>query len=255
MHAPVVILGIGELAGVFAHGFLRRGHPVYPVTRDTDRGAMSSELPGPALCLVTVREGDLEEALSSLPAPWRHVVGLVQNDLVPSQWEKHHLDPTVAVVWFEKKAGRPVTVIRPTIVGGPGADMLVAALAAVHIPAEVAVDRRRLIDALVAKNLYIGVANIAGLELAAGATVGELWAQHRSLAEGVAADVLSLQEALVGETLDRRPLLDDLAAAIAADPAHGATGRTARQRLDRALAVATDHQVAVPTMQRIAAGA
>ena len=29
MNEPIVIIGIGELASVFARGFLRCGHPVY----------------------------------------------------------------------------------------------------------------------------------------------------------------------------------------------------------------------------------
>lgn len=33
MNQPIVIVGIGELGGVFAKAFLRNGMPVYPVTR------------------------------------------------------------------------------------------------------------------------------------------------------------------------------------------------------------------------------
>ena len=36
MKSPVVLIGIGEMGGVFARGFLRAGYPVYPVTRQTD---------------------------------------------------------------------------------------------------------------------------------------------------------------------------------------------------------------------------
>ncbi len=32
MQQPVVIIGIGELGGVFAGAFLKNGHPVYPIT-------------------------------------------------------------------------------------------------------------------------------------------------------------------------------------------------------------------------------
>ena len=66
-----------------------------------------------------IREADLDVTLDALPAPWRSHVALVQNDLVPSDWSRHHLlSPTVAVVWFEKKPGRAVKVIRPTLIGG-----------------------------------------------------------------------------------------------------------------------------------------
>lgn len=255
MPAPVVVIGIGELAGPFARGLLRCGHPVYPVTRHTDQSAAASEVPGPALTLITVREADLEGVLDSLPAPWRHAVCLVQNDLVPADWERHHLEPTVAVVWFEKKPGSPVKVIKPTVVGGAVAETLVAALTAVAIPAVVAPSPGALLAALVAKNLYIGVANLAGLGIPAGTTVGVLWAEHRALAENVASEVLSLQERLVGVTLDRDKLLAEMVDSFTADPDHGATGRTARLRLERALAQASELGIAVPTLRRIAGAA
>lgn len=36
MKPPVVVIGIGEMGGVFARGYLKNGHPVYPVTRGSD---------------------------------------------------------------------------------------------------------------------------------------------------------------------------------------------------------------------------
>ena len=35
MNEPIVLVGIGEMGGVFARAFLRAGHPVYPVNRST----------------------------------------------------------------------------------------------------------------------------------------------------------------------------------------------------------------------------
>ena len=54
MKSPVVIIGIGEMAGVFARGFLRSGYPVYPVTRDVDMQELAGKLPEPALVLLAV---------------------------------------------------------------------------------------------------------------------------------------------------------------------------------------------------------
>lgn len=252
MKAPVVIVGIGELAGPFALGFLRLGHPVYPVTRHTDRAEEAARLPATELTLVTVREADLDGLLASLPAPWRHHVGLVQNDLLPADWERHQLNPTIAVVWFEKKRGVAPKVIKPTIVGGPRADLVVSALEAAEIPAMVAASDASLLNALVAKNLYIGVANIGGLAVAPDTTVGSLWSDHRALANDVASDVLDLQEALVGQDLDRDTLIKDMSESFDADPDHRATGRSAPQRLEKAIAQATEHEIGVPTLRRIA---
>ena len=36
MNQPIVIIGIGELGGIFAKAFLHAGHAVYPVTREMD---------------------------------------------------------------------------------------------------------------------------------------------------------------------------------------------------------------------------
>ena len=36
MKNKVVLIGVGEVGGVFARGFLKLGHSVYPVTRDVD---------------------------------------------------------------------------------------------------------------------------------------------------------------------------------------------------------------------------
>ena len=48
MKSPVVLIGIGEMGGVFARGFLRAGYPVYPATRVTDqfRGWYGTRRPG-----------------------------------------------------------------------------------------------------------------------------------------------------------------------------------------------------------------
>ena len=45
MKAPIIIIGIGEMGAVFARGFLRCGHPVYPVTRHTDITRLAQDIP------------------------------------------------------------------------------------------------------------------------------------------------------------------------------------------------------------------
>ena len=49
MKKPVVMVGVGEMGGVFARGFLRHGHPVYPVTRIMDIQQTAAALPTPAV--------------------------------------------------------------------------------------------------------------------------------------------------------------------------------------------------------------
>lgn len=250
MPPPVAIIGVGQMGGVFAGALLRTGHAVHPVLRATPPETVAAALPHPALALVTVAEKDLSPVLQSLPEPWKQRAGLIQNELLPRDWLAAGIvDPTVAVVWFEKKPGRPVNVILPTPVAGRSAPLLVAALEAVEIPALHIEGEDRLEWELVRKNLYILTANIAGL--VAGGTVGQLWDEHRDLVERVAAEVLGLQEWLVGHPLARSELVAAMVAAFAADPDHGATGRSAPGRLDRALAHAEAAGLAAPTLHSI----
>src|SRR5690606_29823066 len=126
MSGDVVLWGVGEIGGVFAKGLLRAGHTVHPVTR---HHGPNLALKDPALVLVTVGEADLPAVLRDLPDSYRSRLGLVQNELLPPAWTEHGIeDPTVAVIWFEKKPGRPVQEILPSVLGGPQAALLEAAL-------------------------------------------------------------------------------------------------------------------------------
>lgn len=246
----VVVRGMGELGTIFAQGFLRAGATVVPMLRSTSVEA--TERPGRVrLCLVAVGEADLDSALATLPERWRPKVGLLQNELLPYVWQRHGIeDPTVAVVWFEKKPGTPVTQILPSPVGGPEAALMVLALEECGIEAFEIEDGRQLTEALVAKNLYILVSNLAGLEV--GGTVEDVWHSNRDLSEAVASEVLDVQEALVGHAVDRSGALATMERAIEADPAHKATGRSAPDRLARALRNAAQFDLPVPTLRRLA---
>lgn len=249
--AITVLIGVGEMGGVFAKALLRSGRTVVPVGRSTDQRALAELIPRPDLVLVTVGESDLDATLADLPDVWRGRVGLLQNELLPHAWERHDITrPTVAAVWFEKKPGRAVKVIIPTPIAGPAAGWLVDALDGIGISATEVAEGDALVGELVAKNLYILTANIAGLET--GGTVGELWSDHRGLATAVATDVLDVQDALVGEAVDRESAIAGMVAAFEGDPEHGTTGRSAPDRLRRALAVADRHDLAVPTLRRLA---
>lgn len=252
MNRPIVLVGVGEMGGVFARGFLRAGHPVFPVTRAMDLNAAAMAVHDPVLVLVAVAEADLHPVLAELPEAWRDRVALLQNELLPRDWRRHGLErPTVISVWFEKKRGREAKVILPSPAHGPGAGLLATALERLDIPARVLDGEAELLEELVLKNLYILVSNICGLTV--GGTVGELWQAHRGLALEVAADVLALQEHLTGHGLDHERLVAGLAEAFAADAAHQCQGRSAPQRLQRALEQADAAGLAVPALRRIRA--
>ena len=103
---------------------------------------------------------------------------------------------------------------------------------------------------LVAKNLYIITTNVAGLKT--GGNVGELWREHRELAEAVANDVIDLQQALTGETFDREALIQSMVTAFDGDPEHKCMGRSASARLQRAMEHADTHRLEVPSLAEIA---
>jgi ketopantoate reductase len=251
MREPVVIVGVGELGGVFARALLRAGHPVLPVTREMDMTAESDTCPEPELVLITVGENDLQPVLESLPAAWCDRVGLLQNELLPRDWEKHGLtDPTVIAVWFEKKRGMDHKVVIPSPAHGPRARLLVDALATLDIPAHTVTGTEQRDFELVRKNVYILTTNIAGLET--GGTVTELWRDHRELAEKVAHEIMDIQAWLTGSELDRPALIRGMIEAFEGDPEHGCTGRSAPARLTRAIGHADEAGLAVPTLRDIA---
>jgi hypothetical protein len=251
--SPVVLIGVGEVGGVFAKALLRTGRPIYPVVRSSSIEVVVNAVPEPALALVTVGEKDLEDVMAELPSRWRSRSGLIQNELLPRDWNAAGLsDPTVAAVWFEKKPGSDVKVILPTPIGGPTAQILVDALNGIDIPAVAVHDQSRLEHELVKKNLYILTANITGLVV--GGTVMELWNEHRAMTEKVADEVLAIQAWLVGHSLDRDLLIDEMIDAFAADPLHGATGRSAPGRLERALRFASQADIDVPTLSAVHQG-
>ena len=252
LNPPVVLIGVGEMGGVFARGLLRAGYPVYPVTRHTAMNELATVIPEPAMVLVAVGENDLHPVLDLVPESWRDKLALLQNELLPRDWQAHGLQqPTVTSVWFEKKPSRDPKVIIPTPVYGPQANTLAQALTMLDIPVKLLHSPQQLLHELVLKNLYILTTNIAGLNL--GGNVGELWSQHRDVAVAVADDVLDIQRALTGQEFDRAALMAGMVEAFDGDPGHGCMGRSAPARLARALAHADEFGLEVKTLRSLAA--
>ncbi len=247
---PIVVIGIGEMGGVFTRGFLKLSYPIYPVTRHMEMEAIAAAIPEPALALVAVGENDLHATLEKIPAAWRDRLGLLQNELLPRDWQRHGIThPTVVAVWFEKKKGQDYKVLVPSPVYGPAAPLLEAALEALEIPAWELKDEEQLLFELVRKNVYILTTNIAGLVV--GGTVEELWAQHRTLARGVAEEVMDIQFRLIGRELDREQLVAGMVEGIKGDLEHKCTGRSAPARLERAIDHADHFELAVPKLREI----
>ncbi len=252
MQPPVALVGLGEMGGVFARGLLRSGHPVYPIIRGMDPAQAAAAMPEPEAVLVAVAERDVHPVMESLPEQWHDRLCLLQNELLPQDWERHGVaDPTVISVWFEKKRGQDVKVIIPSPARGPHARLLETALGSLDIPTRLLETRAQLLFELVLKNLYILTTNIAGLQV--GGTVGDLWAAHRTLAREVADEVMDIQAALAGTDLDREGLIRAMVSAFAGDPDHKCMGRSAPARLARALEYADRFRLDVPRLRALGA--
>lgn len=246
-----LIVGMGELGGVFALAMLRRGIAVVPVLRATPAARVLEREENPTICVVTVGEEALAGVLDGWLQKYADRMVLVQNELRPSEWERRGLPtPTVAVVWFEKKPGRDVRALVSTPVFGPQAVTVVNVLSAFGLPAHVEVDPERLVFELALKNLYILAMNIAGL--VQGTDVGTLWREHHPLLEQVCAEVLEVESAQMQRELPAKSLKIELERIISADPRHAARGRSATRRLARILATARQLGLRTPTLDEIA---
>jgi hypothetical protein len=252
MKNPIVIVGMGQLGGVFARGFLSIGHPVYPILRSTQLIEAIKEYPEPVLLLLAVGKKDLHPLLSEMPAHLHDRVGLLQNELLPRDWEKFRIHPTVSVVWFEKKHRRPVSPLIPTPIYGPHSNLVAEALKSLEIPIRILDDKQELLYQLVLKNIHILTTNIAGL---VGAdTLGGLLHHHPKLVRAVFLDVFEIQEKSINKKLDPEQLWKDMQEIFKAHPEHGSRGRSASERLQRALGQADDYGLSVPQLRSIREG-
>lgn len=249
MNKSVVVVGLGEMGSVFARGFLRTGYSVHPVIRAVEIQTVADEVPAPELVLIAVAEPDLHAQLAKVPAIWRDRLVLLQNELLPRDWQQYNLEPTVISVWFEKKKGMDSKVIIPSPAYGRHARQVADALASIDIPVTVLASEAELLHELVLKNVYILTTNIAGLQV--GGNVGQLWSNHNAAAYDVAMDVITLQEALTGQTLNHRALINGMVRAFQGDPEHMCMGRSARARLQRALMLASEYGLSLKTLEKV----
>ena len=250
MKKPVVLVGLGEMGGVFARALLRNGHPVFPVTRDLPIAQAAEEIPHPEAVVIAVAEKDIQQVLAGIPQEWRDRLVLLQNELLPRDWRQHDLENvTVISVWFEKKPGQDYKVLIPSPIYGPRARLVADALGAISVPTRILSSADELETELVTKNVYILTTNIAGLEC--GGTVSELWSGHEHIASAVADDVMDIQTWLVGHELDRDKLIAGMVYAFEGDPNHKCMGRSAPARLERALHQADEAGLSVRKLREI----
>lgn len=247
---PVVVIGLGEMGSVFARAVLKLGHPVYPASRDTDLSQLAKEIPQPEMVLVAVGEADLQACLKQIPTGWNDRIALLQNELLPRDWESHPFtEPTVISVWFEKKKGQDSKVLISSPCFGPGASLLVDALATLGIPAHETASAEEMEQELLIKNVYILTTNISGL--VTKGNVKDLWDNHHKLAVEVANEVMDIQATLVNSELDREKLLAGFKKGIDGDHEHMCMGRSAPARLQRAIEIADQAGLDIAKLREI----
>jgi len=245
-----VIIGLGEMGGVFARGLLRIGIPVYPVLRNSNLADIAHTLPDPGIVIVAVAEKDLHSTLDGIPRQWIDKIVLLQNELLPRDWLAHQLEnPTVISVWFEKKKGQDYKVLIPSPIYGPKSQVLSDALNSLEIPTRILSTADELLFQLVLKNVYILTTNISGL-ITKG-SVEDLWSNHQQLARDVASDVMDIQEWLTGNKFNQDRLIDGMVEAINGDLNHKCMGRSAPARLSSAIENADKANLAVPKLREI----
>ncbi len=247
-----IVIGLGELGSIFATGLLKNGHQVVPVLREHSLTEIANTYPTPQSVWLCVAEKDIQTALRDIPTVWHDRLVLIQNELLPNDWQQHDIaNPTVISVWFEKKAGKVAQVVLPSVVYGRLAAEVSASYAKLNLPIRTLKNESERLFELVVKNLYIQTTNIAGL--VAGGNTRELVEEHHQLMQAVAKEVIQLQEALTQQCFDHESLMQALITACYGDPHHNCMGRSAPTRLARAVALAEHYQLNLPTISDIAA--
>jgi len=198
----------------------------------------------------SVGENDLQATLKQLPNTWHDCVALLQNELLPRDWESYDfINPTVISVWFEKKKGQDAKVLISSPCYGPKSSLLVESLATLDIPANEVSSADEMEQELLIKNVYILTTNISGLMTKGN--VEDLWNNHNNLALEVANEVMDIQATLVGHELERNKLIQGFKKGIDGDLEHMCMGRSAPGRLARAIEQADSEGLSVAKLREI----
>ncbi|TVR01001.1 MAG: hypothetical protein EA398_10875 [Deltaproteobacteria bacterium] len=247
----VVVMGLGEMGQFMAGGALRAGARVTPLVRGADVGAVLSTVAEGVPLWCAVGESDLEGAVGTIPAERRRDVILVQNGLFPGRWHALGLsDPTVAVVWTNRKRVLPTVVLRPTAVYGRHAAHVAAVHGALDVPCVTLESERALGEELVAKFGLILAVNLLGVLSAR--TVGEWLSGAPEEVAAAVEESRRLGEALLGEKTHAGTVERAIHTALESMAPLPARGRTAGARVREAIGLAGEHGLALPLLERAA---
>jgi len=242
----LVVYGVGELGKLFGAAALRAGIRVTPITRGSDAAEILANVDEDTPVLVAVGERELDSVLSKLPARHRLDIILLQNELFPGSWQKHDLSPSVLVPWVLQKRGLPTQVAGPSPYFGRHATLLGELLRELGLPGQHLTDERALMQALVNKYTFILTINTLGVLV--DRTLG-LWLQEdATLIWDICGEATRLGEALAGAQVDAEQARLATELGMRALSNVPARGRTARERVGRAIAYATRLGILVPNL-------
>ncbi|MDB4988971.1 MAG: hypothetical protein JWN04_4149 [Myxococcaceae bacterium] len=247
----LVVYGLGELGQLYGAAALRAGLRVTPITRALAAQSILQALPHDVPVLVAVSESSLDDALEVLGRERGNASILLQNELFPSQWQRHELRPTVMVPWLLKKRGVALTVARATPVFGPHAELMCELHRALDVPVIKLRDEAALHQALVEKYAFIVTINALGL--LRDRTLG-MWLQEDPiLVHAVALEAAQLGAILCEQDVDLPRCARAVSEGMRALGTTGARGRTAEARVSRALEHGRRIGLALPELSRAAA--
>ncbi len=247
----IVVFGVGQLGQLFGSGALRAGMRVTPVTRSSDPEAVLARLPTETAVLVAVGEEALPGVLDVLGPRGAQAI-LLQNELFPSSWQARGYTPTVMVPWLLKKPGVALTVPRPTSLFGAQAALASTLHEALGIPYEVLPNAPALQQALVDKYAFILTINALGL--LRDRTLAIWLAEDPLRVRAVADEAARLGARLCGATIDRERATHAVLEGMRGLGTMSARGRSARARVERALAHAAQLDVEVANLRDALAG-
>ena len=253
---PIIVIGMGELGSLFSNGFLRLGIPIIPILRSDN--IKDFETITPILVLIAVDIQDLNKVLDDVPKSWWNVIVLLQNELLPGNW--NHLSipfPSIVVVWLEKKKqSLKIRSFSPEIVYSPNkdlGDLIELCLNKQNIPTlRVAMEDEILIE-MVQKNLFNLTMNVMGLYLGENSTFNDLLNdKNYEIRNLVARECLSLQKAQLKDLkLSENEMITKMWNYMSLVPEMKCQGRYAKARLDRAISTSKKYGIEVTQLEKI----
>lgn len=246
----LVVWGVGELGTWLGGAALRAGLRVTPITRAQKPDEVWAGVPPRTPVLVAVGEDALDGVLRAVPSARALDVVLLQNELFPEAWQQRGVTPTVLVPWFLKKRGQPELVGRPTRVFGAQAKLFGELHDALGVPWLELTDEQALHQALVEKYAFILTINALGL--LKDRTLGVWVSEDPMRVEALAREATRLGALRCGASVDEQASVEATFEGMHALKTIAARGRTASERVRRALSHARERGLAMPELERVA---